>query len=467
MIFIYILAGIAVLMGIVGPLMLFGGYGFLKSRRDEWAVVILIWLIGVGSVLAIALASRDWNMVGMQSGFSQLTGAGIWATRLVNVTAGALAFIELCRRLAKGDYKDSPTRGQTMAIALVLFVSAWLISSVVGTKPDFKHGAIYPLLALAAVYVQPTLDLRIILNHVKALVLAILVLSVAAAVVTPDAVVQKNYAGFIPGLSFRFHGLTTHANSLGPLALVYLLVEYLQPSRLVVRLVGVPLAFGTLIAAQSKTAWIAAMMAGLVLYLYRLDSEGRQPTTAARGSFALWSGVVVLIIVPVAASVVLLTADPVGALERFISPRADELTSFTGRNRIWQITYDTWMENPLFGYGPGLWDPEFRMSLGLSNIGHAHNQFMQSLGDSGILGVTFLVIFLLSLVYFAFRHGVATRGVSVALVLTLLVRCLTEAPIRPTTFLEPGFLTYFLVFLLLTQYERRRERVSPLIGLPA
>lgn len=454
MIFIAIFLTVALLMGVIGPLVLFGGYGFLKARRDEWPVVLMIWLVGIGSVLAIALASRNWNVIGAESGFSQLTGAGIWSTRLINVAAGSLAFIEVVRRLAMGTNKEYEYRGRAMAVGLALFAGSWILSSFVGTKPDFKHGAIYPLLTLTAVYLQPRLSLRLIMSHVKALILVILILSAVAAAVVPDAVIQNRYVGFIPGLHFRFHGLTTHANSLGPLALVYLLVEYLYPSPWVVRWAGSLLALAALVVAQSKTAWIAALLAGSVVYVYRVGEEARGRTASGGHGTALVGGIAGLIIVPTSLIVVMLVADPIGKIARYVEPRIGELTSFTGRNRIWEITLDTWRDNPFFGYGPNLWDTEFRMNLGLTNIGHAHNQFLQSLGDSGLFGLVFLVIFLSILAFYAVRHGRATRGVSVALILVLLVRCLTEAPMRPTTFLEPGFLTYFLVFLLLTQHEK-------------
>src|SRR6185295_11888417 len=57
----------------------------------------------------------------------------------------------------------------------------------------------------------------------------------------------------------------------------------------------------------------------------------------------------------------------------FDSAEGAQLLTMTGRDRIWAVAIEEWQSNPVFGYGPGLWDPEYRASIGLLNATHAHN----------------------------------------------------------------------------------------------
>ena len=70
------------------------------------------------------------------------------------------------------------------------------------------------------------------------------------------------------------------------------------------------------------------------------------------------------------------------------------------------IAFDMFSKNPLFGQGPQLFRtlchivPEY--SQGCSS--HPHNYYMQTLGEMGIIGVSFLLIFFLYILYILLKH---------------------------------------------------------------
>src|SRR5436853_223822 len=81
--------------------------------------------------------------------------------------------------------------------------------------------------------------------------------------------------GFLAGVSIRFWGLETHANSMAPLALVYLLLAIHQPfERRWLQWIGLVLGAVVLVLAQSKTTWAAAVISIPLLLLQRSRAWG-------------------------------------------------------------------------------------------------------------------------------------------------------------------------------------------------
>ncbi|WP_406811570.1 O-antigen ligase family protein, partial [Klebsiella aerogenes] len=59
--------------------------------------------------------------------------------------------------------------------------------------------------------------------------------------------------------------------------------------------------------------------------------------------------------------------------------------TLSGRVSIWFEVIKDWQNNPIFGYGPDYLDVEHRLRLGMLFAFHAHNQFIQTLGQSGLV----------------------------------------------------------------------------------
>ena len=91
----------------------------------------------------------------------------------------------------------------------------------------------------------------------RAALLFFFICSALAAVVIPSVVIQTGYVGGMLGFPFRYYGLATHANTMGPLALVFMICLWRFPfhSRWV-NLFSWFLVTTSLVLTQSKTTII-------------------------------------------------------------------------------------------------------------------------------------------------------------------------------------------------------------------
>jgi len=452
MAFIYVMAA---LIGLGVPMGLFIVYRFVRTRSESFAVSMLIWLVGIGSILVVALAQRSFG-AGEIGVYQFPTALSAWTSRAFNLAAVGLAIVSILRMLPRMSIELLPAGGRPIWIALMCVFLTGVASAIWGTKPDFKHATLYSVLVLTAVYLHGNYDLRTVVRHGKIVTAIVLVASLAAVLVKPDSVLEPGYRGVIPGLGGRLHGLATHANSLGPLALLYLILEYWQPSPRLWRWINCITAIAVFVLAQSKTAWGAGVACGVVLGALAMRDRLAVALRTGRGTFV--PAVVLLggVFVSIAILIAFVFADPVYAVTRILEERMPGLATLSGRDRVWSITLALWRQNPFFGYGPGLWDLEFRMQFS-PPAGHAHNQFVQTLGEAGLLGLTALAVYLLVLLRFSIKFAQATRGATVALYLLLLIRCFTEAPFRLVVFLEPAFLTHLMLFLTLIRMAQKPE----------
>jgi O-antigen ligase len=197
------------------------------------------------------------------------------------------------------------------------------------------------------------------------------------------------------------------------------------------------------IVAQSKTVWVAGVLLVPVLVWYRIAKP--------RGGVDI-RFVLVLIMLASAVLLAMLVLDPVRIWDKIaMSREGADLTTLTGRGQIWVVAINEWLHNPLFGYGPEIWGPVHRQRIGMQFAFSAHNQFLQSLSAAGVFGLVGLLTYLWILGRSALRVATATRGVSTALFLAILFRCMTETPLTLGTFFNGDFLTHLLLFMICMQ----------------
>ena len=138
--------------------------------------------------------------------------------------------------------------------------------------------------------------------------------------------------------------------------------------------------------------------------------------------------------------------------------RKTDIGTLNGRFQIWDVTLQAWRENVLFGYGPDIWSPERRFRLNMFNVGQAHNQFVQTLGEAGLAGLLLLVVYLITLLSIALRRFVASRGLILSLLVLLLARCVTESPLRSEGLLSWATFLHLLLVLVACHYLRQPAR---------
>ena len=449
---------IAFLVGAIVPFVLWLDYRLAGRTPADLRVVVALAVVGVGALLTVLLTHRTLNeaqlgpilrpaLADLEEGFA----ASRWLTLFL---LGA-AIVEIVRGWLRARTEIRPEPAKPVLVALLLFyVGTVLIQSVASQEPGFSYKEAYVPLLLAAIYYQRVPDLARVASGAKWVVLLLGAGSLLAAIVRPDFVLHRPEAGLIPGIDWRLYGLTPHANTIGPIALLAILLELQWPSRLtLVRTLHLGTALTVLILAQSKTVWVAAV-AILVLVHVPLAIRPRSPAAASRADFrrAVWTIVACIVAVVVLASLSLF-AD---SLEP-ASTREVDLSSLSGRLPIWDITLSAWRENVLFGYGPEIWGVRRRAQFNLFHVGQAHNQVVQTLGEAGAFGLALLVLYLGTLLVVALRRFTASRGIVLALLLLVLARCVTEAPMRSEGILSWATFMQVLLVTFACHFARTRD----------
>lgn len=432
---------------ILGWFSLKRGVDYLGRTR---ITCLLVWIIGLGGTLlfaAIRIGGGEYDpVIGETSGGGFIAVSAIWIKRMVTVLSLAVA-IGVIAYFSTG--KDQPPKtGIDLILAYLAFIIlSFVLGSIFGAVPAFTPQLFYGPLMLLALFMLNNVPLEIFIRHVK-LVTAIILIASLFLCVKPDwAFMYSNQGSLLPWLSGRLAGLTAHPNVLGPLAVMYLLLERFQPAQTGARIFLSGIALTVLLLSQSKTAWISAIVAIGVLAAYKLMtsrvlSGKSSPHERFQAILILLTTGVFLITVFIG---VLFSDELLTRLNLRYYTLAS-LSTFMGRTEIWQITLQLWERSPWFGYGPTLWGQEFRLQFMMGYAGQAHNQIIQTLGDSGIAGLAGLLFYLVTLVIYAFKTASSTRGVSLALVSFLLLRCGTETPVRTLAVIDATFFMHFVIF---------------------
>jgi O-antigen ligase len=253
--------------------------------------------------------------------------------------------------------------------------------------------------------------------------------------IKPRLVIETGYTqGYIPGLP-RFAGLAPHAVSLGLLVQVALLLLWDNPYRRTwINRIAWLLGLSALFLAQSKTAWLSFVLSVVIMLVYRNGSTiNRRLFDPTRPTLVI--GVVAVFVFGVLATAGVLVWGNLGTkLINFLdSAEGNQLMTLTGRDQIWAIALSEFNANPILGYGANLFSFEYRLSIGLLNAGHGHNQLMDTLGRSGLVGTVPLLIYFVLLTVYSFKYAMATRGLSLAIYVVLAFRCVSEVPLSVAT----------------------------------
>ncbi len=439
-------------------LLLYRLVGLIAPARR---VALVLAAIGLGALLSVALMTRSLDETLSDGGRMVLYedyANGFAASRWFTVLLLGAAVVEIIRGwvLARAAPAADPA-WPVLASMLLFFAGTLFIQGSLSEHTGFSFKELYVPIVLVAVYYQPVRDLRLPLLAAKLAILVLTVGSLLGIALRPDFVLHRPDAGVLPGIDWRLFGLTSHANTLGPVALLGLLLELYAPFRRSwLRWLNLLAALVVLVLAQSRTAWVAAVLIGAVVTvpLAIMPSHDRASATPSF-SRAVWTllGCIGLLIAVTCGMVAL------GGTEYL--QRKTDLGTLNGRFQIWDITLHAWQENVLFGYGPEVWGAERQLRFNMFHVGQAHNQFVQTLGEAGLAGLMLLIVYLVTFLYAAWHRFSASRGLVLALVLLLLVRCVTEAPMRSEGLLSwSGFLHILLVVVAchhLRQPQRPRE----------
>lgn len=386
-------------------------------------------MLGVVALTAL-LSGRDLSQI-----FIELAdGGGVihplvpWAQRVVSIILLAAAGERIASHIALHKHMPSP-------VLAVTFIGYWFTavatSALFGSHRQISHEYLYPLILGCAGLLATVPERDRIIDASRTALFWFLLAGALLVPVLPSMVLDASYKqGLIPGLP-RFGGLAPHAVAMGTFAQIALLCLWVRPfhHRWLNRGAWI-LGLGVLFMAQSKTAWIAFLICAISMLAVRhgpgLWRRLGDPREGAFGIVVCLSGMLLAI----GLLAVVLSADLGVQVTDFAeSAQGAQLISMTGRDQIWAVAMEEWHENPVFGYGPSLWDDAFRLGIGMPNATNAHNQFLDTLARSGTVGAVGLVIYAFVLMVMSLRYARATGGLSLALFLSLALLSISEVPL--------------------------------------
>lgn len=404
----------------------------VTSRRSHGYLHLMFYAILIMQAFSLILSGRDLTVP------LSLTDTAVKVQHPLENLAQPLVSLLLLtiagERIITHWLKRDKTAPMPSAI-LVGFILFWLgtvaAPGVLGANPRLSHAYIYPLvIGIAAVLTQSGE-----LGHAfRAARNALLLFMVAGLLLIPfktNLVLETSYSqGLLPGVP-RLAGLATHAVSLGMLAQIGLLCLLASPfQRVWLNRLAWATGLGVLFLAQSKTAWISFVLcSACVLAVRKGPAFWRRIGDPVRPEFGIACVLAFVAAVAIVVPVLMFGEIDARLSSFFNSAEGAQLASLTGRDRIWAVAWDEWQRNPVFGYGPSMWDASFRASIGMPAATHAHNQFMDTLSRSGTVGAVTLVMYALVLLVLSVRYARATKGLSLALFVALAMRSVSEVPL--------------------------------------
>lgn len=392
----------------------------------HWVFPAMIGLVALSVLFSGRDLSHDYTA--LETGANLVRSpVVVWGQRLVSLFLLAVAAERVASQLMSRRHLPSPL------LALV-FLAYWIFTvafpTVFGSHPHLVHEHLYALaIGFAAVLAGPQ-DFDKAIAASRNALLIFLLAGILLIPLNQPLVLDTSYAqGLLPGVP-RLAGLAPHAVTLGMLAQTALLCLWCKPFKSGwLTALGWLVGTAALFLAQSKNAWIAFAACSLCMLavrhganLWRRVGDPRQDALGVIVCLAVIGVVLAL-------TTWILLGDVEGQVASFMdTTEGAQLLSMTGRDRIWAVAMEEWQRNPLFGYGPALWDVDFRASIGMPNATNAHNQFMDTLARSGAVGAAALVLYTGVLLVLSVRYARATGGFSLALFLALALRSISEVP---------------------------------------
>ncbi len=381
------------------------GRGALTAQRRAG----LVFALAVAQPLAIELfGTRTAAQTGAVSVASHSLSLAGRAMNVAMVAVAATLLIAPGVRVGRG--------GRLLVGGVWAMASAVFVANVYSPGSGSVQYAFYFAVALTGVALGAP-DRATLLRWVRLAMRAVVVTSLGSTVVAPSwAFIGQGAAGYdrtIFGVP-RLTGLSPHPNALAAIAVVALLVEigFVHGSRWA-RLAGAGAAATCVALTQSNTAYIAGGLAVAVMLATRHVAYRR------------------LLLAVCAAVLAVYVVSPTTVVPSALQS-SDYVSSVSGRTAIWSVSLGEWERRPLTGYGPGFFSPasvsqHFPEALQVTN---AHDQLVQTLVESGVLGVLGLVMVLVATIACAWRARRVDGGLALALVASFWIFGITETPMR-------------------------------------
>lgn len=439
------------------------GSGLAISKKLQETVIAWIFpIIGAAVVLKTIASNRnvDLYILNPAFAFGEDSGLSVYVLRIcmwsILALCGGLIFTKLIST------NRQRLNGKGLLVSFyVYFLCSTITNSILGTVPSFDYRIMYsPFLVSALYFGQKTTPIRLI-NFAKTTGAISILLGLIAAIIFPSIAIQNHFVtGWLPWPQIRLWGLDSHANTLGPLAMMVILLElghayskkWLHTGTLLI-------ASAALILSQSKTAWASTLIAAALFFMltvYDQISAANRPSSKKLLIPVFITFSLVFFITLLFAF--LFTDSSNKIVDFFSTSEGAKLTSMTGRDAIWRITLQEFDANVLFGYGPTLWGPEFSAEHRLlGTASNAHNQFVDLLGSSGLFGGVAFLIYLTMLFKHCFKATHVVGRLPLALLIAMCIRAIPEVPFRLANVLSNDFSLHLILLGILFSSIKNEE----------
>jgi O-antigen ligase len=432
----------------------------MTARPTGYLRWILPAMLALGA-LTVLLSGRNLSMV-----FVELQSGEVFSNPLIAWGQRALSLVVLAisaERIFAHVSLRQPMPSPLLTGAFVIFWLGTVASpAFFGANPKISHEFLYPLVIGIAFLLATQSERDQVVDSVRDALFLFMLASVILIPINPTMVLDLKYTqGLLPGVP-RLGGLAPHPVALGMFVQTFLVCLWCRPfSRPWINRLAWVVGLGVLFFAQSKTAWIAFVLCSIALLVVRTGPGlSRRLGDPRQSAFGIVLCVGVIAVVGAVMGVLLLGNLQTQASTFLDSAEGAQLVTLTGRDQIWAVALDEWRAHPLFGYGPTLWDDAFRASIGMPQATHGHNQLIDTLARSGIVGAAALVFYSLVLLVLSFRYAKATGGLSLALFLALALRCISEVPMLMLGY-GPDLLVALLIVITLAAAAGTRRKVVP------
>lgn len=439
----------------------------LKMARSSNGGILkyYFYAILISNAVAMFLTQRDFSNDAMLLSQGSVTSSalGEWFIRFASLLT-MLAALERTIHFFQQNKLDL-SRATFALILIFLWIGNLLIPTALTSGESLQISYIYSLALSIGIALNVQKDRSEIILHARNAILAFIVVSWVATVISPHQTLDFGYLeGYIPGLP-RFYGLAPHATLMGLISAVsvWLLITY-PFSRTNLNRFLIFVSLVTLVVAQSKTVILAFFIGLLIILYYQAKDETHSRnidqlkrlffSIAFLGTFVLLPAIIILLIV----------VDFESSLYRVLgTDTMHKLSTLTGRDVIWEIAIAEFISNPIFGYGAGLFSPEHRIALGMSYATHGHNQFIDALGRAGLLGIAGFIFLYAFLFIQAMKQAKQTHGLSLSLFALLFIYSMTAVPITLNNIGVATFVYYLLLIVISAGLGNEHDKSTPKI----
>jgi exopolysaccharide production protein ExoQ len=443
-------------------IVLFFGGGLAVSTKLGNAVLAWVFpLIGASILLSTIASGRNVDLYVLNPSYSFGGGStlSVWVLRgcMWSILAICGGYLLSTAFSAKSEIRSG--KG-LFSCFVAYFFFGFVVNGFFGTVPSVDYKTLYSLIIVTAFYFGQSISIERLVKFAKMTGIISIFLGLIAAMISPKISIQSHFVGVLPWLPIRLWGLDSHANTLGPLAAVILLLEIAYPFEKKSRhLAGLLIGGVALLLTQSKTAWIAFIVAIIAFALLKIYSSAADDASRSRMKATTVASIVFVVFVVISLVLIAMFGDFDKQIAKYLATaEGSKISSLTGRDAIWRATFSAWERNIIFGYGPELWGPSFSAKYHLLGIAsNAHNQAVDVLGSSGLLGLISFFVYLIALMRNAIRVREVTGWFPLVLLIALIVRSISEVPFRLINSLSNDFSLHLLLLGILFSASNKLE----------